>query len=255
MTVDAVILAGGDGEVIDPSARFKGLVPVAGKPMVEWVVDAMLAAETVAEVAVVAPTAEDLGPWADKPHKLVVSDGSFIENVIAGVNAFRANRPVLIVTGDLPALSPQAIDDYVTRSLEAGAEVSYPLVSEEDMVAQFPGSKRTFVRVNHGNVTGGNMMLMAPSLAERNRVIGQRLFDTRKSPVQMARVIGLPFIVKLVTGRLMVADVERKMEQMLGGKCAAIYTSYASIGADIDKPIDVIVTERVLYELGNASIR
>ena len=64
----------------------------------------------------------------------------------------------------------------------------------------------------------------------------------------MARVIGIPFIFKYVTGRLRVDDVERKMEQLLGGKCAAIYTSYASIGADVDKPIDVVVAERVLYQ-------
>ncbi len=53
----------------------------------------------------------------------------------------------------------------------------------------------------------------------------------------MARVIGIPFVFKYLTGRLRVDDVERKMEQLLGAKCAAIYTSYASIGADVDKPI------------------
>jgi hypothetical protein len=29
--------------------------------------------------------------------------------------------------------------------------------------------------------------------------------------------------------------------------CAAVYTTYASIGADVDKPLDVVVSERVLY--------
>jgi hypothetical protein len=38
------------------------------------------------------------------------------------------------------------------------------------------------------------------------------------------------------------------MEQLLGAKCSAIYTSYASIGADVDKPIDVVVASRVLYQ-------
>ena len=60
-------------------------------------------------------------------------------------------------------------------------------------------------------------------------------------------VIGVPFIFKYVTGRLRVDDVERKMAQLLGAKCAAVYTTHASIGADVDKPIDVVVAERVLY--------
>lgn len=250
MRVDAVVLAGGDGAVIDPAVRIKGLVPVAGKPMVEWVIDAMRAADNIVEIAVVVPTAENLGSWADKVDKLVVSDGAFIDNVLAGIDSFRNDRSVLVATGDLPALTPEAIDDYVSRSLEADAEFSYPLVPKDEMERQFPGSQRTYIKLVTGHITGGNMMLLSPQLVHRNRDIGQRLFETRKSPVKMARVIGIPFILKLVAGRLDPSDVENKMGELLGGTCAAIYTRHASIGADVDKPVDVIVTERVLYERG-----
>jgi len=246
--VDAVVLAGGDGAVVDPTSRFKGLLPVAGRPMVEWVVDALREAESVHEVAVVVPTAENLGEWVDKVDKLVVSDGSFSENVIAGVRSFREERPVLIATGDIPALTAQAVDTYVRLSLETGAEVTYPLVRKEDMLAKFPGSERTFIKIAGGSVTGGNVALLQPFVAERNVEIGQRLFDTRKSAVQMARILSVGFVLRLVSGRLRVVDVERRMEKLLDAKCAAIFTSEASIGADVDKPVDVIVVERVLYE-------
>jgi len=248
--VDAVVLAGGDGAVIDPTIHIKGLVPVAGKPMVEWVVDALRRAETIGEVAVVVPTAGNLGAWADKVDKLVVSDDTFINNLAAGVASFRNDRSVLVTTGDLPALLPEAIDDYVTRSLEAGADFSYPLVPRTAMEEQFPGSQRTYVKLVDGPITGGNMMVLAPGLVERNLEIGQKLFDTRKSPVKMARVIGVRFIIKLLAGRLDPTDVENKMGELLGGSCSAIWTTHASIGADVDKPIDVIVTERVLFERG-----
>lgn len=247
MKVDAVVLAGGEGAIIDPAIAVKGLVPVAGKPMVEWVVDALKAADSIADISVVVPTAENLGPWADKVDKLVVSRRSFIDNLVAGVDAFRNDRHVLVTTGDVPALTPEAVDDFVTRSLEQGADVSYPLVRKEDMQRQFPGSERTFIRIEGGAVTGGNMMVLSPDVVYRNRDIGQRLFDTRKSPVRMAKVIGVGFILKLLTGRLKPSDVESKMEQLLGGHCVAVYTPHASIGADVDKPIDVVVAERVLY--------
>jgi GTP:adenosylcobinamide-phosphate guanylyltransferase len=246
--VDAVVLAGGEGAVIDPTVAIKGLVPIAGKPMIEWVVEALRGAETVAEIAVVVPTDKNLGAWARDVDHLVVSDASFIDNAIAGMCIFDNDRHVLGATGDLPALTPLAVDDYVSRSLESHADFSYPLVRAEDMEAQFPGSQRTYVKVAGGPVTGGNMMVLSPELVKRNREIAQRLFETRKSPVSMARVIGIPFIFKYITGRLRVDDVERKMEQLLGGRCAAIYTEHASIGADVDKPIDVVVAERVLYE-------
>lgn len=243
-----MVLAGGEGAVIDPTVAIKGLVPIAGRPMIEWVVDALRASESIAEIAVVVPTRQGLGSWADKVDHLVVSEASFIDNAIAGCAIFKNDRHVLGATGDLPALTPEAIDDYVERSLATGAEFTYPLVRAEDMEAQFPGSQRTYVKVAGGPVTGGNMMVMSPDLVSRNREIGQRLFETRKSPVAMARVIGIPFIFKYITGRLRVDDVERKMGQLLGAKCAAVYTPHASIGADVDKPIDVVVAERVLYK-------
>lgn len=247
MRVDAVVLAGGDGAVIDPACRFKGLLTIAGRPMVSWVVDALRAAESVAEIAVVVPTAEDLGAWADDVDKLVVSDGTFLDNVLAGVGAFRTDRPVLVATGDLPALTGQAVDDFIARSLATSAEFTYPLIRESDMIEQFPGSVRTFVKLVDGAVTGGNMMITNPFLVERNRHIAQRLFDTRKSAIQMARVIGFRFVIKLAMGRLKVEEVEAKLAELLGGPSAAVYTTHASIAADVDKPIDVVVAERVLH--------
>jgi GTP:adenosylcobinamide-phosphate guanylyltransferase len=245
--VDAVVLAGGDGAVLDPACRFKGLLPIAGKPMVEWVLDALNSAETVHEVAVVVPTAENLGAWVDRTGKLVVSNGSFVDNIIAGVGAFRADRQVLLVTGDIPALTSEAVDSFVRQSMATGAQATYPLIREADMLEQYPGSERTFVRLADGKVTGGNMMLVEPLLLDRNREIGGRIFATRKNPIAMARVIGVRFVIRLVLGKLTVAEVEAKLGELIGGTGAAVYTSEASIGADVDKPVDVIVAERVLY--------
>ncbi len=245
--VDALVLGGGDGAVIDPAAPFKGVVRVAGKPMIEWVIDALRASDYINEIAVVVPTAENLGPWADKVDKLVVYNGNFIDNAIQGMTALNNGLHVFCATGDLPALTGAAIDDFIERSFESGADVTYPLVRKEDVLEQFPGSERTFVTVDRQQVTGGNCMLMAPGVVERNREIGQKLFDTRKSVAAMARVVGFVFVVRLATRRVRAVDVERKMEQLLGASCAAIWTPYASIGADIDKPVDVIVAERILF--------
>lgn len=253
MKVDAVVLAGGEGEVIDPTVHIKGLVPVAGKPMVEWVVDALRSAETVGDIAVVVPTAENLGAWVNKASKIVVSKGKFVDNCIAGIDSFRNDRSVLVATGDVPALTPEAIDDFVNQSIERGADFSYPLVSKAAMLEQFPGSERTFVKIAGGPITGGNMMVITPALASRARDIGQRFFETRKSPLKMARVVGVPFIFKMALGILDPADVERKLSELLGGTCAAIYTDHASIGADVDKPLDVVVAERVLFARESAS--
>lgn len=244
--VDVVILAGGDGEVIDPSCRFKGLLPTAGKPLVEWVVDAFLASESVGDVAVVMPTAENLGPWVDKVGRLVVSDRDFMDNAIAGVAAFRSDRPVIIATGDIPLLTPEAIDEFVARSLATGAELVYPLVTREGLERQFPGSERTYFRLRSGWYTGGNMMLANPRLVPSLRDVGQRLFALRKSPLGIVKTAGLGFAVKFVFGRLRPEDLAAKIEQVFGGSGAAVTVTHASIAIDVDKPSDLALVERVL---------
>ena len=252
MKVDAVILAGGDGEVIDPTCRFKGLLPVAGKPMVEWVVDAFLGAETIGDIAVVMPTAEGLGPWVDKVEKLVVSDQQFMDNVVAGVAAFRTDRPVLVATGDIPLLTPEAIDDFATRSMATGADFVYPLVTRTELERQFPGSERTYFRLKSGWHTGGNAMLVNPALVPAMRELGQRLFDLRKSPVGTVKVAGLGFAVKFVLGRLQPEDLADKIQEVFGGTGAAVTTRHASLAVDVDKPSDLALAERVLAKRAGA---
>lgn len=246
MKADVVILAGGDGEVVDPRCRFKGLLITAGKPLVEWVVDAFLAADHVGDIAVVMPTAENLGSWVDKVGKLVVSDRDFMDNAMAGISAFRSDRPVVVATGDIPLLTPEAIDDFVTRGLATEADFVYPLIRRTDLEQQFPGSDRTYFRLRSGWHTGGNMMLVNPRLVPAVRDIGQRLFTLRKSPIGIVKMAGAGFAIKFVFGRLEPSDLAVKIEQVLGGKGAAVTTHHACIAIDVDKPSDLVLVERTL---------
>lgn len=250
MKVDTVVLAGGEGAVLDPACRFKGLLDLAGKPMVEWVVDALREAGLIEGLAVVVPTAEDLGSWVDKVDKVVVSDGNIMDNVLAGIESFRVDRPVLLTTGDIPLLDPHELDAFLRDSLATGAEFTYPVIPERQMVGAFPDGERTFLKFVEGRVTGGNMVLVNPALVEKNKEFGQSMFGARKSPVSQARMLGLGFVARFVAGRLTIADVERKVESLLGGTCRAVYTKGASIGMDVDKPADARLVGRILATRG-----
>ncbi len=244
--VDAVILAGGDGEVIDPTQRFKGLVPIAGRPLVEWVVDAFREAHRIGEIAVVIPTAENLGGWVDRVDKLVVSNREFMDNAIAGAAAFRADRPVVIATGDIPLLTGPAIDAFVEAGLATGAEFVYPLVPQSVIEKAYPGAQRTYFKLKSGRYTGGNAMIVDPKLLPGARELGQRLFDERKNPVATVRTAGLGFMVKFVLGRLEPEDLVDKIRELLGGTGAAVVLEDPSIAMDVDKPVDLEMVDSLL---------
>lgn len=248
--VDAVILAGGDGEVIDPTQRFKGLVPVAGKPLVEWVVDAFRSAHRIGEIAVVIPTAENLGGWVDRVDKLVVSDRDFMDNAIAGAASFREDRPVVVATGDIPLLTGAAIDAFLEAGLATGADFVYPLIGQETVESAYPGAQRTYFKLLSGRYTGGNAMIVDPLLLPAARDLGQRLFNDRKNAIALVRTAGFGFVVKFVMGRLRPEDLGDKIRGLLGGSGAAVVLDDPSIAMDVDKPADLALAEHLLRAHG-----
>lgn len=244
---DAVVLAGGDGSVIDPAVRAKGQVPVLGRPMVEWVVDALIAAETVRDITVVTPTLDGLEHLADKVTHLVINDGSFMENALAGFAQVRGDLHVVWATGDIPALTPEAVDEIVNRTLAAGADFSYPLISREAMEAEFPGSVRSFFKIARGTYTGGNVVVSPAKLADGSLTdLFQEFYDARKSVVKTLRIVGPGFAAKLALGTLDTPAIEKKLSKLFRAPCHALYDPHPSVGADVDKPIDRVVVEEAL---------
>ena len=94
---DALVLAGGDGSALDPNQPIKGLVEIAGKPMLQWVLEALRAANNVREIVVVIPPNEsDISSWEQLADHIVQSNGNFGENIAAGLDALRI--PTIFIT-------------------------------------------------------------------------------------------------------------------------------------------------------------
>lgn len=246
-SVDALVFGGGSSETIDGTVTPKGLLNILDKPMVEWVINALKSAESVDRVALVFP---DLSLLPDsiknKVDLLIESNAEFADNVLAGLDALGSSRPILATTGDIPALSGEAVDDLVRRTKEAGADFAYAVIAADVIEEQFPGSVRTYLDLRDGKITGGNIIVLGPKSLAKMREYIQVFFEARKNPMQTARVLGMSFMTRFALGRLSFADIERKMCKILNANCRAIMTPYASIGADVDKAVDKEVVERFL---------
>ncbi|HBR33284.1 MAG TPA: hypothetical protein DD734_01515, partial [Firmicutes bacterium] len=66
--------------------------------------------------------------------------------------------------------------------------------------------------------------------------------------VQLSRLLGFKFLVKLLTGRLKVAEIEARVEEILGMKGAGVLSLYPEIGVDVDKPSDLALARALLTE-------
>lgn len=241
MKVDVIVLAGADnkGELREVSpARYEALIEIAGRPMFTYVVDALLASESVGRVVLVGPSGElDCGAYGERVEP-VERGSSMVENIERGLEFLRPKGMVLICTSDIPLLTPEALDDFIERCKGTDADIYYPIVSREDNERQFPGVRRTYVTLKDGVYTGGNFALLDPGIVDRSHHIIEQAVAMRKKPVQLSRLLGFKFIVKFIFRQISLAEIERRIELTLGFKGVGIRSLYPEIGIDVDKVSD-----------------
>jgi len=247
MEVDAVVLAGGSAKGLSVQGiDTKALITIHGRPMIEYVVDALRRAPEVRKIVVVVSKDESRGVWAEEADVIVVSDGSMTDNLFAGLGKVDQKGLVLIASADIPLLTSEAVSDFLERCSRVEAKLYYPVIAQEELERQFPGSVRTYARMKEGYYTGGNIALLDYETFLANRDLLEKYYGLRKSPLKLALTIGLVSIIKFLFHRLTMAEGERKISNLIKAKGIAIITPYAEIGIDVDKDSDLKLATTVL---------
>ena len=116
--MDAIIIAGGIPQPDDPLYAYsngdaKAMIDVAGKPMIQWVLDALGGARQVDNVILIGVSPKT-SLTCTKPLHYVSNQGRMLANIISGINkALELNnmtKYVLVVSSDIPALKPHMVD-------------------------------------------------------------------------------------------------------------------------------------------------
>lgn len=246
MLVDAIVLGAGAPLSSAQPGTVRCLTKVHDKPMVEWVLDALDEAVSVGRVVLLLPRGTQRPAWPDKIDAVLDAGATVSENIQTGIDYFGDSGWVLLVMGDIPLLTSEAVDDFTSRCRNVEAAAYYSVVSMDAVNERFPGTKRTTMRLTDGEFTGGNVFLIKKETFPLLRVNGERAFARRKSPVRLLLMLGLGFVLRLFTGRLSVRELEAKASALLGVKVVAVQTPFVSIGVDVDKDSDLALTEAAL---------
>jgi GTP:adenosylcobinamide-phosphate guanylyltransferase len=239
---DVVILAGAGRQselTLAENVENKAWIEIGGRPMLAYVLEALQKTGVVGRIAVVGPAAA-LAPLMEDYGIIAVAEGDTIpENLSRGVAALAPRSHFLIASADIPFLTAEAVLDFLQCCKPYSHDVYYPIVSREDNDRRFPGVTRTYVRLRDGVFTGGNIFLASPAGVETALPRLERFFALRKSPLKLAASLGPIFVLKLLTRRLTLAELETHFSSLFGLKGKAVYSSYAEIGTDVDKPSDL----------------
>jgi GTP:adenosylcobinamide-phosphate guanylyltransferase len=237
IVIDAVVLGGGNAKGL-AQVPAKGLIPINGRPMVEYVLEALTNCDQIGRICVVMPVDYTFSGLA-RPVDVVVADGSLPAVAKAGLDFLGAKQKTLFLSADVPMISSESIADFLNRCKDREAAFYYPIVRFGESEKRFPDVKRTYAKVREGRFTGGNIALVEPPFVYRNMDFLQNIFELRKKPVKLVQVLGIMFLVKFILGVLRIKEIESRMEQLTGLPCAAIVTPYIEIGIDVDKESDL----------------
>lgn len=236
-------------------AEWEALVPLAGRPMVAWVAAACLAAPSLRHVVLVGPDPgaadADLARARRERRLSVVEPGAdLLGSVRQGLEGLQAALPaatgVVLVTGDVPLIEGAMLERFVA-AIPAGADVGYPVARRQRMEQRFPGAVRTYVRLRDGEFTGGNALYLRLAAAPRALQWAESLYAARKQPWKLAMMFGPAVLVRVLTRRATVAELERRLGRLAGLRAHAVEVADPELAMDVDKAAD--------YRLAEARLR
>ena len=242
--MDAIVTAGGIPQPEDPLYTYshgdsKALIDVAGKPMIQWVLDALGDAKHVDNVIVIG-----LSPKSNltckKPLHFLSNQGRMLSNIVAGVKKSleldKKNKYVLVVSSDIPTVKSEMVDWLVEKSQETKDDLYYGICPREVMEARFEGSKRTYTKLKDLELCGADMHVSHVTMATEHLDMWESLIGNRKNPLKQASIIGLGIFFQVLTRSITLDDLVAKVSNRIGIKGRAIKFPYAEPCMDVDKP-------------------
>ena len=242
--IDAIVIAGGVPSPEDPLYEYtqggpKALLDICGKPMVQWVFDALCDAASIERVVVMG-LPDDSGVTCDKAMAFTPSRGSMLENIRAGVKeVFKLNpesQHVAIVSADIPAITAEIVDWVVDTAMQTDEDAYYNVITQQVMEKRFPGSNRSFVRFKDVAVCGGDLNIVRTSMVLENNEIWDRIIASRKNAFKQAALLGYDTLLLLLLRAITLEGAVTKVTKRLNLTGQAVVCPYAEVAMDVDKP-------------------
>ena len=240
----AIVTAGGEIQPDEPlyavtHGGLKAMLEIGGKPMVQWVLDALSASREVERVIVVGLPPET-GLDCSLPLSLLPDQGDMMSNIRAGaMECMRidpASTHAIVAAADIPALRGETVDWLALQAKERDRDVYFTVLERATLEKEYPGIKRTFVRLKNIEVCSGELHCFRLQTALQESALWNHLVDARKSPFRQASLLGYDTLFFLTLRQLSLKDAETTVSKRLGIKGQAVISPYPEIGMDVDKP-------------------
>jgi len=241
--VDVVLPAGGrihGNFAAAAGTEVKALIRLGSSTVLRRTIDCVRSTGRAGRIVVIGPE-EALEEGRSAGADLTATEGDTgPANILRGLDALATETEAprtLVLTTDLPFLTADAITAFMD-ACPAAADLAVAVVRREDYEGRFPGSANTYVRLRNGEFTLGCAFLLNGAVLRANRTRIEQVFQARKSQFGMARLLGLPMVIRFLTRRLTLPHVIDRCGELLHCSGAAVLDAAPEIAFDIDREED-----------------
>tara|TARA_B100000686_G_scaffold253311_1_gene264257 strand:+ start:542 stop:1387 length:846 start_codon:yes stop_codon:yes gene_type:complete len=254
----AVILAA-DRTINDPVSNESGVAckaftPICGVPMIIRVLDSLQASNMIKKIILCGPPESLLCACPELEQRIRNGDVTWLPNLDSpsrsanrGLEHIDADDPVFLTTADHALLTPEIIKYFLSKSSKSDRDATVGLVEHKNIIAAFPGTKRTVIKFRDGNFCGCNLYAFLNDRGRHLVPFWEKAESLRKKPWRLVGEILGPIAILLYILRI------SKLNQALntvsvraGVRSEAIIIPYANAGVDVDKAEDIALVESVL---------
>lgn len=242
MTTSVLILAGQRAGVVDPLCEAAGVthkaeIPVAGVPMLDRVVAALRDADLGDSLYISGYSGSELTE--------VDSCEGPADSVAIGLEEID-QFPCLVTTCDHALLTSEMLQSFIIGAESVETDICVGFATESVIQAEYPETKRTYLRFSDEAVSGCNLFYIATSDGLKAIAYWQSVQHLRKNPLKLAKKLGVGIGVKYAAGRLSLDGAFAYAAERIGITAAPVLLPFAEAAIDVDKPSDLELVEAIL---------
>jgi len=232
------------------------LVPVAGKPSLKRVMEAINNSRHAQGGVICGPSADVLNQ--SQALQQLLQDPYFQWLAPATGPASSAllaleklnHYPALLTAGDHALLTDEIVDDFCTQ-VQAQARKSkhdfvIGLVPYSLVKAAWPESKRTVLKFSNGQFCGSNLFAALNPDGMKALSFWRQAEADRKHPWRIARRFGLITLLRYVFRRLTLDDALQALSKAAGCSVGYVRLEHARAAVDVDSIADQKLAEKIL---------
>ena len=243
MGFDLVILAGAKNnkDLKEISEQeYEALIELNNKVLIDYVVETFKQIKEINKIILVGPKAV-VERFDDVV--CVENQDSLLNSIKAGIELVESEY-AMISTSDIPLISVEAVKAFLSECSLDDADFYYPIITKEAIKERFLQVKGTFISLNEGDFTGGNIFLLRKEAFFGLESFLAKTLKWRKDTWKLAYLLGFRFIIKLLTGQLSLPLIEGEIYNLTDYQGKAVIMEYPEIGFDIDNKAEYKIIKK-----------